>query len=181
MNLLRPGRPRARLERPPSRKCLGATERWRCPTLWWVSHPPPRFMGMRLRGSEPAPGFNPVILLKLRSQRSAFADRMDKINRIKIGTRAVRNLHPRFRFSLESAFTRSGPLEGGNQQTCARGRPATNRFMNPMRVKLAGKSHFAVSRRTSSTVTFFTGSAQSSKSPFGVKPPPSTSTKIGLW
>ena len=35
-------------------------------------------------------------------------------------------------------------------------------------------------RRASGTVIFFTGSAKSSVSPFGVKPPPSTSTKIGL-
>ena len=35
-------------------------------------------------------------------------------------------------------------------------------------------------RFASSTLIFFTGSGQSSASPLGVKPPPSTSTKIGL-
>jgi hypothetical protein len=39
----------------------------------------------------------------------------------------------------------------------------------------------AVSLRTASTESFLTGKGQSSRSPLGVNPLPSTSTKIGLW
>ena len=46
---------------------------------------------------------------------------------------------------------------------------------------LASDSAYCAPRaRTSRTVNFFTGRSNPSKSPFGVNPPPSMSTKIGL-